>query len=359
MKKERKVGIEILRILSMYMVLILHYKLHQNVSSLTDINYKIANFVDILCVCAVNCYVLISGYFLSKGETSIKKLIKTLSPVWFYSITILIVNLLLTEDVIKYNNLLKFIFPVTLGEYWFVLSYTLLYLLTPFLKKVIDNSERKELKSLIIILLFFSFLSNFLGNSNINSNIIDKTRGYGIIWLTTLFICAGYIRKYKLENKIPKKFLLLSYICSSILVYISFLSIKYLNDNNILIHSIKFKATLLSDYNSINIFINSICLFLLFLQIDIKNKFIKKIILFISPLTFGVYIIHCNPLIFKKIYVELLQIQKYTTSSNYLIIMLLKCALLFIVCILIEKLRQLIFKLIGLIIKKIQSKLKK
>lgn len=96
MKKERKVGIEILRILSMYMVLILHYKLHQNVSSLTDINYKIANFVDILCVCAVNCYVLISGYFLSKGETSIKKLIKTLSPVWFYSITILIVNLLLT-----------------------------------------------------------------------------------------------------------------------------------------------------------------------------------------------------------------------------------------------------------------------
>jgi surface polysaccharide O-acyltransferase-like enzyme len=151
MKKERKVGIEILRILSMYMVLILHYKLHQNVSSLTDINYKIANFVDILCVCAVNCYVLISGYFLSKGETSIKKLIKTLSPVWFYSITILIVNLLLTEDVIKYNNLLKFIFPVTLGEYWFVLSYTLLYLLTPFLKKVIDNSERKELKSLIII----------------------------------------------------------------------------------------------------------------------------------------------------------------------------------------------------------------
>lgn len=158
MKKERKVGIEILRILSMYMVLILHYKLHQNVSSLTDINYKIANFVDILCVCAVNCYVLISGYFLSKGETSIKKLIKTLSPVWFYSITILIVNLLLTEDVIKYNNLLKFIFPVTLGEYWFVLSYTLLYLLAPFLKKVIDNSERKELKSLIIILLFF-FLS--------------------------------------------------------------------------------------------------------------------------------------------------------------------------------------------------------
>ena len=160
MKKERKVGIEILRILSMYMVLILHYKLHQNVSSLTDINYKIANFVDILCVCAVNCYVLISGYFLSKGETSIKKLIKTLSPVWFYSITILIVNLLLTEDVIKYNNLLKFIF-VTLGEYWFVLSYTLLYLLAPFLKKVIDNSERKELKSLIIILLFFSFLATF------------------------------------------------------------------------------------------------------------------------------------------------------------------------------------------------------
>lgn len=110
MKKERKVGIEILRILSMYMVLILHYKLHQNVSSLTDINYKIANFVDILCVCAVNCYVLISGYFLSKGETSIKKLIKTLSPVWFYSITILIVNLLLTEDVIKYNNLLNLFF---------------------------------------------------------------------------------------------------------------------------------------------------------------------------------------------------------------------------------------------------------
>ena len=352
-KKEKKVGIEMLRIISMYMILILHYKLHQNISGLSIVNYKISSFIDILCVCAVNCYVLISGYFLSKSITSSKKLLKVLYPVWFYNLLILIIYLCYTHEKIKINGLLQFLFPVSLGEYWFVLCYTVMYLLIPYLKKIIENTTREELKRLIAILLYVSFLSNMLVNSNIYCNIIDKTRGYGIIWLITLFLCAAYIRKYNLENRFSRGSLIIGFIVSSVLSYLSAIFINRINAYD----KICFNSNMLSDYNSINIFMNSIFLFLVFLQTDIKSKVIRKSITSISCLTFGVYIIHCQPLIFREIYVKFLKIQDYVMSKNYLLIMLGKCALLFALCCAIEKVRQLIFKEIQMLIESLKKRM--
>ena len=62
---ERKYGIDLLRMIAMFMVVILHVLgqggILNTVSSLS-LNYEIAWFLEISAYCAVNCYALISGY---------------------------------------------------------------------------------------------------------------------------------------------------------------------------------------------------------------------------------------------------------------------------------------------------------
>ena len=93
MKKERNVGLDLLKNVSMFMIVLIHYLMY---GKFLDIQYNenyefIMGVIRLFCIVAVNCYVLISGYFLVKSEFKIKKLIKLYGQVIFYSISIYII----------------------------------------------------------------------------------------------------------------------------------------------------------------------------------------------------------------------------------------------------------------------------
>ena len=63
--------IESLRIISMFMVIVLHICLQSGVLYNINVNsaeYFIAWFIKSFCYCAVNCYALITGYVM-EGKT--------------------------------------------------------------------------------------------------------------------------------------------------------------------------------------------------------------------------------------------------------------------------------------------------
>lgn len=95
-------------------------------------------------------------------------------------------------------------------------------------------------------------------------------------------------------------------------------------------------------YTSVLVVLQAIFLFNSFAKLQINSRILQKSLLFVSPLTFGVYIIHCTGFgmgLFK--YLTFI-----TDYSVWLIIPLtIGCALLiFIVCALIEWLKQVLFK---------------
>ena len=64
-KRERNYGIDLLRIVSMLMVVVLHVLGQGGVlktSTPLSIGYSVAWILEIAAYCAVNCYALISGY---------------------------------------------------------------------------------------------------------------------------------------------------------------------------------------------------------------------------------------------------------------------------------------------------------
>ena len=89
--------------------------------------------------------------------------------------------------------------------------------------------------------------------------------------------------------------------------------------------------------------IQTISVVLFFSQIK-YHKIMAKIISFFGPLTFGIYLIHNHNLIKKNIIGNLFKKESNSLSLNSIIkFLLIKGLIVFIICIIIEYIRNLLF----------------
>ena len=86
---KRNYGIDLLRMLSMFMVVMLHvlgqggllYAVEEN-----SVKYWILWFLEMACFCAANCFALISGYVMYQSRVKISKALLLWLQVAFYTI---------------------------------------------------------------------------------------------------------------------------------------------------------------------------------------------------------------------------------------------------------------------------------
>lgn len=206
MQKERNVGLDLLRIVSMLMIVTLHYLDKGGALWQTERNTFLWYFIWLLralCLVSVNCYVLISAYFLtSSKEIKLIKIVELLTEMWTYSIGILFIFFLVGVP-ISVSDIIYACFPFITKRYWFINTYILMYLLHPFLNKIIWNINKKEFKRLLIILImFFSFEQSILPLPEMT---LDATGGYGILWFVVLYFTAAYIKRFGTKRGLPSK----------------------------------------------------------------------------------------------------------------------------------------------------------
>ena len=94
MKNTRNNSLDLLRILSMFMVVILHVFGSSGLLRDTLVpghyNWYIGHIMHTFSYQAVNCFILISGYFLCTAKFKLKKLLYIYIQVFFYSVIIAI-----------------------------------------------------------------------------------------------------------------------------------------------------------------------------------------------------------------------------------------------------------------------------
>ena len=92
----------------------------------------------------------------------------------------------------------------------------------------------------------------------------------------------------------------------------------------------------------------AISLSLLFLQLK-YNDYLSKLITFFGHLTFGVYLIHINPIVSNNYLSKIMNGESYYLTSNEVIQMfILKSIKIFIVCIIIDYFRHLLFTILKI-----------
>lgn len=341
-KEDRNIGIDLLKIISMIMVVLLHILnfggILYNTRNLS-INYEIAWLLEIIAYCSVNCYALISGYVNINTKIKYQNIIKLWLRVIFYTTIITLIFYIINPNTISNLNLLKVFFPVLFKTYWYFTAYFCMFFFIPYLNILINNLNKQlAIKLFIIITILFSVLTTITPNDIFNIN-----KGYSVIWLMILYLIGGIIKKYNLFKKWSTKKILIGIISCILITWLS----KYITEiTNLRISNKIIESTYFIEYNSITILFESIFLLVIFSRIKILNG--AKYIKYISSLSFSIYLIHMHPLIIeyliKNKFIGYIQLPFYT----FILAILSSTIFICVLCIFIDMIRNKLFEKIKI-----------
>lgn len=203
-EKNRNIGIELLRIVSMYMVLILHIFNKTDLifgSELLSAKYQIAWLLEIIAYCAVNCYVLISGYVGIEAKYKYTNIIILWIRVMFYSVGITAIAGVFFPELVNKSLWITSVLPTISNTYWFFTSYVGLFVFMPVINKAVNSMNKKQAKCVIVVsVTLFSILQTI-----INSDIFGINYGYSTLWFIIVYFIGASIKRFNLLSKMKTK----------------------------------------------------------------------------------------------------------------------------------------------------------
>jgi len=272
-----------LRIILSLFVILLHFNNSNGGNALkytenNMIGHEFLLVCESLAICAVNTFMILSGYFLYK-----KQMRRIIKPI------------LLILTVMGYNSFFTLIKMISVGQFslgiyirslipinYFAWLYSVVYLLSPWINIMIKNVTKKHMQVLLILMLILfsvypSIVDIYCGISGTVINGIstvsstDSGSGYTLVNFIMMYCIGAYIQKYKCMIGHKKSMLgfVFCSICTFFLIHYTFNAIYY---------------------NNIAVVLSSVFLVLLFCEIKIKENII---VLTLSGLTFQVFVIHC------------------------------------------------------------------
>ena len=315
----RNSSIEAFRILSMFLVLTLHFNAYFLGDMPVCFNIKNLSFnclgqviIEALSAVCVNCFLIISGYF------GIKFKYKTFWDMYIMLVMIY-VPLYLIEcmlyDGFTFKELGRNILALSRKNYY-VQCYLMLCFLSPILNTFINMYGKKILK----YVLTFWFLEFYFDCLRSGNQYLGYENGYSLIHFVLMYLLGRCVFLYKDKIlEINRFYYLIGYFSCALIV-----SIFY-------IIGIKWSY----DYSNPIIIIESFCLFFPFLFVKFRSQCIN----WIASSTFAVYIIQLFDLP-KHI---LCNIDKYLISNYsyavYWLFVLIVIISFFIICIAYDKIR--------------------
>ena len=295
-EKIRNTNIEVLRILSILMIISFHYvyKSQYEYINLTSNTIFIKSFW-FFGELGVNLFILITGYYLSNTKASFKKFVLLISEVLFYNFLLYIIGYVINRTPLD----ISLLFPIITGKYWFITAYLLIYILSPFYNVLISSMKKNTYqKFLLINLLIWCVIPTLFGlQYNTSESIMYYNR---FIWLSYMYFVGAYIRIFKIKFLSNKKNTLLIIFITSILMISSIFVIYLFKDVFIRIGTSE--IAYFWTPNNIFMFILSVSIFTFFTQITFKNN---EIINKLASTTLGMYLLHDGHLvnyIWKKIF---------------------------------------------------------
>ena len=207
---QRNYGIDALRMLSMFMVVVLHILLLSGLltnEQLFSTQYEIAWLLEICVYCAVNCYALISGYVGVDSKFRFSNIIVLWLRVVFYTFIITMVFFVFIPNSVTKLSFIKALFPVMSSQYWYFTAYFAMFFFIPLLNAALNQIDRIRLKIILIsLIILFSVLQTLFCR-----DVFSTGLGYTAWWLMILYLIGGYIKKYGFLEKCKSGLLFLGY----------------------------------------------------------------------------------------------------------------------------------------------------
>lgn len=278
--KPRQINIELLRIFSMLMVLVIHYNVGVNGQTTHEMVLAepwkavgIASLKSLSFIC-VNCFIIISGYFGIRWKW--KSLCNYLFQIAFWGGIIHFIAVALGFSEFSVSHLLDNMLLFLIHGNWFFISYLALYMLAPILNAYIEKVDAKQLGWMV--LAFYTFQTLF---GWIFKNCIEFSQGLTFVSFMGLYLLGAYLKRTDIRCfKWQASANLMMYIGVGLLcVGISMVA-----------NYIGFDKDIYSYISPLQI-LQTIYLFLFFKKLSIKSRY-DKMILFFSSSAFAALLMH-------------------------------------------------------------------
>lgn len=329
--KNRDSNLELLRIFSMLFVLVLHFNglalpfpTHEDLCQGISFSEISQMAIESFALVAVNCFILISGYFGIKFK--LHNLVSLFIQCFFYSVIIYLIFCFMGWESFRLKDLFYSFLAFSNSPLWFIRAYVGLYLFAPLLNRAVDGLSHKEYIRVLTIFTIINIYFGWLWKWDINQF------GYGISQMIYMYVIGRYLKHYGIErikNVHIKSFW--GYIFGSLLFLIWSILLLLYGGN--------YFDKYVYDYNHPIVVISSICLFLWFATMKIgKQWWINWIALSVL----SVYIIHMNPYVWPELRGWILQSVENKGAFELFIWVSIVILAVFIACIAIDKLRMLL-----------------
>lgn len=222
----------------------------------------------------IDCFVLITGYFMCKSKATVAKFFKLLFVIMFYKIVIYLIFVATGVVTFTFTGFARALIPISNVGDGFGTAFILFYLFIPFVNTLINNISKIQHLRLIVLCLFIYTIWYMVPGFRVVYNYVT--------WFMVLYLISSYVRLYPFTRFKTKHW---GYI-SLLLICVSSASVILLR--NMGIHN---PYRLVSDSNAILALLTAFTTFMFFKDLQIRqSRFINTV----AASCFGVLLIHAN-----------------------------------------------------------------
>ncbi len=319
----RNSSVELLRILSMVMVLTVHFvgaafglPTVEELSHHPTAKMLAKNAVEAFAIVGVNCFVLISGYYGIRA--SWRGISGYVFWCLFASMTIFAIRCV--DAGMWADGFFDSLRVFSSTDLWFVPAYLALYLLSPVLNRGLVSLDRRNLLFLVAALLFLNVYLGWLCGGKINPS------GYNVMQMLLLYVVGYVLRRFQSTvGRVSSAGYFVLYLVMTVFVFSS-----------------TFFTSKAFFYNSPFVLLSSVCLFLCFVRL---RPFCSDFVNRVAASAFMVYLLHKPPYMWLKLRGVLWQFDARLEGILFVLACFLLLIAVFSVSVLFDQIRKKVWSL--------------
>ena len=310
---ERRSNFELYRIIAMLFIIAHHYVVHSGLRGMEIMETAPMSFHSqfILIFGAwgktgINCFVLITGYFMCTRDITLRKFLKLFCEIMFYMIIVVVLITVTGYQKLTLSDVFGYLVPIRDLHTDFYCGFLVFYLFIPFLNILVRHmSEKTHVRLLVLLSFAYIFLGTVPGFSVTMNNSM---------WFIVLYFIASYIRLYPKEKFSNRRFwgiatLVCMFVCALSVVLCTRYGVK---TGTGIQHSWHF----VMDSNTLLAVLTALASFMYFKNLPVPQS---RVINTIASTTFGVLLIHANSGIAARwLWADLLHtVESHATDFGY------------------------------------------
>ena len=310
----RQSNLELFRIISMLFILAHHYVVHGGLLSAGPVDTAPFSFHGQFLLLfgawgkiGINCFVLITGYFMCTRSITLKKFLKLFCEILFYRILALGIIAVTGYEQLTFAEVADYLLPIRDLNADFYCGFLVFFLFIPFLNILVRHmNEKTHVRLIALVTCVYILMATIPGFSVTLNNSI---------WFMVLYIISSYIRLYPKKIFDNRRFWGIAAGACFLLSALSVIVCSRLG--GVFDRDIKIAYHFVMDSNTLLAVLTALTAFMYFRNLRISQS---RLINTIASTTFGVLLIHANGhAVVRWLWTDLLHtLSSHETAFGYL-----------------------------------------